>query len=161
MTVSGPENDVIDHQVNPKRVLVVDDDPNTRKLLFAALRTQGFQPLVAEDGRGAQKLLERYKPGVILLDLMMPGMNGWDFLDWLRAIGLTNSTRVVIITAHSDPQADDLRGRGASEVLRKPFEMPALFSLLNKLSFELESVRGAASKQLTEDNTDRRNHHGS
>src|SRR5438876_11054590 len=73
--------------VEKKRILVIDDDLPLRGMLAAALRQHGFQVLLAGDGAEGQRALTIHKPDVVLLDLAMPNVNGWDFLQNFQATG--------------------------------------------------------------------------
>ena len=73
--------------VDQKRVLVIDDDLPLRGMLAAALRQHGFQVLLAGDGAEGQRALTIHNPDVVLLDLAMPDVNGWDFLQRLQETG--------------------------------------------------------------------------
>ncbi len=68
-----------------KRVLVVDDDPDIRELLFTALEDEGFEVVPAGNGQEALTIIQSFRPDVIILDLMMPVMDGWQFANELRA----------------------------------------------------------------------------
>src|SRR2546429_8406175 len=68
-----------------KRVLVVDDDPDIRELLFTALEDEGFEVVPAGNGQEALAIIETFRPDVIVLDLMMPVMDGWQFAAELPA----------------------------------------------------------------------------
>ena len=70
--------------VDRKRVLVIDDDLPLRGMLAAALRQHGFQVLLAGDGGEGHRALKIHQPSVVLLDLAMPEVNGWDFLQRLK-----------------------------------------------------------------------------
>jgi DNA-binding response OmpR family regulator len=117
-----------------KRVLVVDDDLPLRGMLSAALRQQGFQVYIAGDGGEAQRALTLNHPDIILLDLMMPDINGWDFLQKLKETGFIGKIPIIVISAHlhSDPQA--VLQMGVSAMLPKPFNLDDLFALIEHLS---------------------------
>src|SRR5207245_3461784 len=68
-----------------KRVLVVDDDPDIRELLFTALEDEGFEVVPAANGQEALAIIRTFHPDVIILDLMMPVMDGWQFVKEMRA----------------------------------------------------------------------------
>jgi len=80
-------------------VLVVEDNANTRKLMQAVLRANGYAPLAAADGVEAMALLEREQVDLILLDLMMPRMDGYEFTRQLRESG--HETPILMVTARS------------------------------------------------------------
>jgi len=63
------------------RVLVVDDEQNIRQVLVYVLEDEGYQVVEAQDGETALRLIERQHPDVIILDMKMPGMDGWEFAD--------------------------------------------------------------------------------
>jgi CheY-like chemotaxis protein len=112
-------------------VLVVDDDEHLRTMLSEALRIRGFTPIVAEDGVRAQSVITQRVPEVVLLDLMMPNMSGWDYLDWLRTEGYLDKTKVIILTAHNEPNEEELLQKGAIVVLRKPAHLRDIFKSID------------------------------
>lgn len=120
--------------VDRKRVLVIDDDLPLRGMLAAALRQHGFQVLLAGDGAEGHRALMIHKPDVVLLDLAMPNVNGWDFLQKLQETGHIGSFPIIVVSAHlrSDPQA--VLQMGVSAILPKPFNLPDLISLIEHLS---------------------------
>ncbi len=127
----NPDGRIAD--VDRKRVLVVDDDLPLRGMLSAALRQHGFQVFLAGDGGEAHRALTINHPHIILLDLMMPGINGWDFLQKLKETGYLPKTPVIVISAHLrvDPQA--VLMMGASAMLPKPFNLDELVCLIEHL----------------------------
>lgn len=120
--------------VDRKRVLVIDDDMPLRGMLAAALRQHGFQVLLAGDGAEGQRALKLHKPHVILLDLAMPNVNGWDFLQHLKETGYLGSIPIIVVSAHLrvDPQA--VLQMGVSAILPKPFNLGELVDLIEHLS---------------------------
>src|SRR2546421_3484309 len=120
--------------VDRKRILVIDDDLPLRGMLAAALRQHGFQVLLAGDGAEGQRALTIHKPDLVLLDLAMPNVNGWDFLQRLRETGHLGTTPIIVVSAHLriDPQA--VLQMGVSAILPKPFNLPDLINLIEHLS---------------------------
>jgi DNA-binding response OmpR family regulator len=120
--------------VDRKRVLVIDDDLPLRGMLAAALRQHGFQVLLAGDGAEGHRALLIHKPNVVLLDLAMPNVNGWDFLQKLQETGHLGSFPIIVVSAHlrSDPQA--VLQMGVSAILPKPFNLPDLIGLIEHLA---------------------------
>ena len=120
--------------VDKKRVLVIDDDLPLRGMLAAALRQHGFHVLLAGDGAEGQRALTIHHPDVVLLDLAMPNVNGWDFLQRLRETGHLGKTPIIVVSAHLrvDPQA--VLQMGVSAILPKPFNLPELIDLIEHLS---------------------------
>ena len=114
------------------KILVVDDEHSLRLMISMILQAEGHEVEEADNGREALALVARDVPDVILLDLMMPEMDGWRFLEELRACGLRSQTRIVIISALSDEETIE-RGRteGARNHLIKPFDLTALVDAVN------------------------------
>jgi adenylate cyclase len=81
------------------RLLVVDDDAPTREALIEGLSDEGFVVVAAEEGAQALEMMIETRPDVVLLDLMMPGMNGWEVLDEMKARPALRDIPVVIVTA--------------------------------------------------------------
>src|SRR6266545_7254135 len=100
-------------------VLVVDDEPIVRDVVVKYLENAGFETLQAEDGVAARELLERKTPSAVVLDLMMPRMNGLDLCRWIRA---RSDVPVIMLTA-LDEEADRIVGLelGADDYVSKPF----------------------------------------
>ena len=86
------------------------------------------------DGAEGQRALNIHKPDVVLLDLAMPDVNGWDFLQKLRETGQLGKVRIIVLSAHLhvDPQA--VLQMGVSAILPKPFNLPELIDLIEHLS---------------------------
>jgi DNA-binding response OmpR family regulator len=120
--------------VDRKRILVIDDDLPLRGMLAAALRQHGFQVLLAGDGAEGQRALTIHHPDVILLDLAMPNVNGWDFLQRLQETGHLGSVPIIVVSAHlrTDPKA--VLQMGVSAILPKPFNLAELIDLIEHLS---------------------------
>lgn len=121
-------------EVAKKRVLVIDDDLPIRGMLAAALRQHGFQVLLAGDGNEGQRALTIHNPDVILLDLAMPGVNGWDFLQRLQETGHLGRIPIVVVSAHLGVQPQALLQMGVAAILPKPFHLPDLITLIEHLT---------------------------
>lgn len=120
--------------VEKKRVLVIDDDLPIRGMLAAALRQQGFQVLLAGDGGEGHRALALHHPDVVLLDLAMPDINGWDFLQKLQETGYLGKIPVVVVSAHVLVEPQALLQMGVSAILPKPFNLPELLDLIEHLA---------------------------
>jgi two-component system cell cycle response regulator len=116
------------------RVLVVDDIAANIRLLEAKLSAEYFNALTATNGPEAIKLAREQRPDIILLDVMMPGMDGLEVCRRLRADALTRHTPVVMVTALSEVE-DRVRGleAGADDFLAKPINDMALFARIRSL----------------------------
>jgi DNA-binding response OmpR family regulator len=100
-------------------VLVVDDEPIVREVVVGYLRREGFRTLEAEDGNRARELLEADLPSLVVLDLMLPGMDGLELCRWIRA---RSNLPVIMLTARGE-EADRIVGLelGADDYVTKPF----------------------------------------
>ena len=105
-----------------KRVLVVDDDPSIRELLSTALEEDGYEVVPAVNGQDALAVCERWRPDVIVLDLMMPVMDGWTFAKRLRE---RDEIPIVVLSAATD-LARHAKTIGAAAVIGKPFDLDQL-----------------------------------
>ena len=108
------------------RVLVVDDDPALAEMLTIVLRGEGFDTAVVGDGTRALPAVRELRPDVVLLDLMLPGMNG---IDVCRAIRTESGVPIVMLTAKSDT-VDIVLGleSGADDYVVKPFKPKELIA---------------------------------
>jgi len=121
-------------EVAKKRVLVIDDDLPIRGMLAAALRQHGFQVLLAGDGAEGHRALTIHNPDVVLLDLAMPDVNGWDFLQRIQETGHLGKIPVVVVSAHVAVQPQALLQMGVAAILPKPFNLPELMDLIEHLT---------------------------
>jgi DNA-binding response OmpR family regulator len=109
-------------------VLIVEDDPSIRKLLRVILRHAGIAADEAINGREASELLGRKRYDLVLLDLMLPLVSGYDVLD---EIGRTDCVGcVILITAASDGDLEQVNHELVRAVVRKPFDVPTLRSTI-------------------------------
>src|SRR5262252_676721 len=123
-----------------RRVLVVDDEPMVRETLGQMLSEEGYVVDLAVDGESALERVHTARPDAILLDLMMPGMNGRQFLQTLRNDDAYKNVPVLIMTAvHGLELSATL---GVSEVVEKPFNPE---DLLNKVALAVYRSREAAT----------------
>jgi two-component system, sensor histidine kinase and response regulator len=113
----------LDHAPNPGTVLVVDDNPNNLSVLVSLLREFGYKPLIAEDGESAITQIAYAKPDIILLDVMMPGIDGFETCDRLKSHPETTEIPIIFMTALSDT-IDKVKGfnLGAVDYITKPFD---------------------------------------
>ena len=123
------------------RVLVVDDEPMVRETLGQVLSDEGYVVDLAVDGESALDRVHAARPDAILLDLMMPGMNGRQFLQALRDDPAYERVPVLIMTAVHGLEVN-LATIGASEIVEKPFNVD---ELLNKVALAVYRSRDASA----------------
>jgi len=126
---------------SPRKVLVVDDDPAVREMLVRTLDRQHWEVSTAEDGRAALDLMATHTPDLILLDLMMPRMDGFEFVSELRKHKEWRSIPIVVITAKTLTKEDRLSLQGhVQKVLQKgDFSLEALLAELREIVRECVS----------------------
>ncbi|MCE5342449.1 MAG: response regulator transcription factor [Eubacteriales bacterium] len=114
------------------QVLVTDDQPNTRKLLETVLHRAGYEVFTAQDGQEALRVLDEQHIDILLLDIMMPGMDGYALTRELRENG--NNTPILMITAKQLPD-DKHKGflAGADDYITKPVDMEEMLLRIRAL----------------------------
>lgn len=112
------------------RILIVEDDPGIRRLTVEILEDDGYATEAVADGAEALAAIERRRPALMLLDMRMPRLDGWQLADHLRAQGLEIPT--VVVTAAQDVA---LRGEAiaAQGVLSKPFDVADLLTEVRRV----------------------------
>ncbi len=114
----------------PCLVLVVDDDEMIRRLVRAVLEADEFEVAEARDGRTALHLASQAEPSVVVLDVMMPGLDGVEVCRRLDH----EKVKVVVLTARDDPALEaEARLAGADEFMTKPFAAAELLDLVGEL----------------------------
>lgn len=115
-----------------KRILVADDDPAIGRLLERVLNRE-FDVVVASDGRGALALAGQIRPHLMILDVMMPAMDGFTLAAQIRLIPELKSTPIIFLTARDTP-LDTIKGiqAGARHYLTKPFKIDDLTAKVKK-----------------------------
>jgi DNA-binding response OmpR family regulator len=128
---AAAEDDLPSPGVTPTNVdvLVVEDDAGVRKMLGTALLFEGFHVQVATNGAEGLSYLRREVPDLILLDLVLPWVNGIEVLAALRTEPRTALVPVIVVTATAT-QPNDLRGLGPVDIVHKPFDTDQLLALV-------------------------------
>lgn len=105
------------------KILIVDDDTNICELLRLYIEKEGYEASIANDGETALKMFDSVNPDLVLLDIMLPGLDGYELLEYLRPTG----TPVIFITAKGS-LGDRVKGLrlGADDYIVKPFEIAEL-----------------------------------
>jgi CheY-like chemotaxis protein len=123
-------------------VLVVDDYVDGREMVAEYLLFRGFEVTEARDGIEAIELARRLQPEIVLMDLRMPGMDGWEATRRLKRDPQTRHIRVVALTAHAlTPEITAARKAGCDAVVAKPCDIGMLADSLIKMSKGRRSAR--------------------
>jgi two-component system, OmpR family, response regulator len=133
--------------LGPPRLLVVDDEPNTLELLSATLRFSGFEVASAGTGQEALELARDFRPDLIVLDVMMPGIDGFDVAKRLRASGVR--TPVLFLTAR-DSDEDKVTGLtiGGDDYVTKPFSLEEVIARIRSILRRTRGVDGDAATSI-------------
>ena len=119
--------------VAPARVLVVDDEADLRRLFTVVLTEGGYEVRDAANGAEALAVVHQWRPDVIILDLMMPVMNGWQFVDTYGGLTGMEAERapIIVITAAGPGAVRSTKSMGAiSAVLSKPVDVDVLLEVV-------------------------------
>ncbi|NOR83973.1 MAG: response regulator, partial [Ardenticatenales bacterium] len=126
------------------QVLVIDDDPVIRKIIATILGRQGHQVVAASDGKEGLAAVEAQKPDVAIIDVMMPGIDGYEVTRRLRQDPDFIHLPILILTGRSELQEKlNAFEAGADDYMSKPFEPAELIARLSKLLRWGEAVRAA------------------
>lgn len=116
------------------RVLVVDDEPNILISLEFLMQQAGFDVITAEDGEQALAHVQQTKPDLLLLDISLPGISGFDVLEQLRHDSDTATLPIIMLTAHGrEVEREKGMALGADDYITKPFSTQALVEKVNAL----------------------------
>jgi two-component system, OmpR family, response regulator ResD len=120
--------------VQPPKILVVEDDDAIRALLVAALRREPFDVHAAVNGAEAIKLVRASDYAVILLDLMMPALNGVEFLQAFHEMVPESRTVIFVMTAFDDAMVRHVAPNLVHGIVRKPFDVPQLVAMVREVA---------------------------
>lgn len=133
--------------MNHYKILIVDDDQNICELLRLYLEKDGFETVVANDGEQAVAFAQRYSPDLILLDIMLPGLDGWQVC---REIRKTSETPIIMLTAKGET-FDKILGLelGADDYVSKPFDTKEVIARIKAvLRRSVDKDKGNEKKEV-------------
>ncbi len=127
-------------------VLVVDDEPIVREVVVSYLRREGYRTLEAGDGHEARRLLEQGDPGLVVLDLMLPGIDGLQLCRWIRS---RSDVPVIMLTARGE-ETDRIVGLelGADDYVTKPFSPRELAARVRAVLRRADGTGEGAERRL-------------
>ena len=145
----------IDNKITEAKILLVDDNPVNLQLLYQLLERPGLRLLVAKSGKAALSIIQKSHPDLILLDIMMPGIDGFEVCRRLKADPITRSIPVIFLSA-LDSTADKVKGLqlGAVDYVSKPFQPEEVLARVNthltlhQLSREVQTQRDKLVHEL-------------
>ena len=117
-----------------RRILVVDDSQDMRDLIQRLLERAGYRVVLAEDGQASLTQAKLHHPDLILMDLSLPDMDGWEAVRHLRKMPEFRTTPIIAVTAHVSPlEAERAMAAGCSAHLGKPFDTRVLLQSIARL----------------------------
>ncbi len=127
---------------NPKQILIVDDSEDMRFLLGQVLEDEGYNLLYADDGQSALSQATAHYPDLILMDMSLPGISGWEAVERLRQMSDFRHIPIIAVTAHVS-KADEERTReiGCNAHLSKPFDIIVVLDTITSLLQEDVNTR--------------------
>lgn len=117
----------------PKKIMVVDDNKDIRTSVHQILEICGYEVIEAEDGMNCLKQLEQGHLDLVILDIMMPGMNGWDVAARMKQNEKWNSIPIVFLTAKGDDMSVGLAGLASEDYIIKPFDVNQLIECVSRI----------------------------
>jgi DNA-binding response OmpR family regulator len=117
----------------PKKVLVVDDEEDIRISVSQILEIHGYEVIRAENGTECLRQLEHVLPDLVILDIMMPGMSGWDVAARMKEHEKWNMVPIVFLTAKGDDMSMGLGGLASEEYIIKPFDVIKLMACVDRI----------------------------
>ena len=125
-----------------KRILLIEDNHSLREEILNVLELEGFEVRTAENGRVGLERLKDEIPDIVLCDLMMPDMDGYETLQAIRSNPATSTLPVILLTARDDEQCKT-RGAelGADDYVTKPFRIPELLGVVQGVAKKLARPR--------------------
>jgi DNA-binding response OmpR family regulator len=119
-----------------KKILVVDDEPDIVKVLVARLKEHGYQCITAGDGNKALVMAGEFMPDLIILDIMMPGMDGTEAAQKLRENPRTKDIPIIFLSALQTKSNEKQDGdkSGGNIILAKPFDINVLVAKIKKMT---------------------------
>ena len=117
------------------KVLIVDDEPDILLMLRMSLEDEGHEVVMAADGQMALERIAEHRPDLVLLDVMMPVLDGWGVLERQRELG--DGTAVIVLSAKTE-ESDIARAMdlGAREYVTKPFDLDKVVALVQRVHGE-------------------------
>lgn len=120
------------------KILIVDDEPDIVETLSFMLQARNFDVVTASDGLEALSKVKSERPDLVLLDIMMPGMDGYEVCIKLKTDKETKNIPVVMLTARGENEAVIRAHKaGANDYIVKPFTLPTLVNKLNRLLYKV------------------------
>lgn len=117
----------------PRRILITDDEPAMGRAIERVLRGANFETAIAANGFEAGAMLPTFKPGILTLDLRMPGIDGLDVLRFLQKTVLPAPLKILVVSADTETRLQEALNLGAHGIIRKPFTNDELVGAVEQM----------------------------
>ena len=136
------------------RILLADDSPHAQRMGERILREEGFEVVSATDGHAALARMEESEPDVVLADVFLPGISGYELCRWIKTSERHKHAGVILIAGLLEPvDEEEARLAGCDGVLKKPFEASAILDAIRPLVDKARFARGLFVDSLPDPNT--------
>jgi CheY-like chemotaxis protein len=136
------------------RILLADDSPHAQRMGERILREEGFEVVSALDGDAALARMDEVEPDVVLADVFLPGMSGYELCRWIKTSERHKHAGVILIAGLLEPvDEEEARRAGCDGVLKKPFEASAILDAIRPLVDKAHFARGLFVDSLPEPKT--------
>lgn len=136
------------------RILLADDSPHAQRMGERILREEGFEVVSALDGPAALAQMDATEPDVVLADVFLPGMSGYELCRWIKTCDRHKHAGVILIAGLLEPvDEEEARRAGCDGVLKKPFEASAILNAIRPLVDKAHFARGLFVESLPDPTT--------
>jgi twitching motility two-component system response regulator PilG len=133
------------------RILLADDSPHAQRMGERILREEGYEVVTATDGDAALAAMDEQDPDVVLADVFLPKMSGYELCRWIKTSERHKHTGVILIAGLLEPVDEEVaRNAGCDAVLKKPFEASAVLDAIRPLVDKAHFANGLFSDSLPE-----------
>ena len=115
-----------------KKILAIDDEPDVLLQVEFILKKNGYSVVTAANGKDGWDLINKEKPDLVLLDLILPGIDGIEISKRMKASGQLKTIPVILLTASADSISQKMEETGADDYVLKPFEYPELLKKIEE-----------------------------
>jgi CheY-like chemotaxis protein len=132
-------------------ILVIDDDADTLSMLKWALRTEGYDVVISSNAAMALRLLESWKPDLVVTDIAMPGLDGISLIRRVKNQPALADVPVLVVSAYTEEQGEQALEAGAILVLPKPQDLKELLQIILKISMQAQEQGSQAKARRVAD----------
>lgn len=129
------------------KILIIDEDSDVLRLLYSKLNAAGYEVAVALDGAGAQEQLDSFHPEIIVMETLLPDVNGYDLISQIRARDLEETLIIVLSSKTNDDDIAAALSAGAADYMTKPFSPISLLERIRVNMIRSDSYAAGAGEE--------------